>query len=314
MPADGLCPICHEESVPIQPVSNWGEMRCCMSCKLAFASPMTLPEPPESLYNKAYQGLSENPGMKQYNQRILLREQWKKGNIDPERALSWCAAHTEAMGWLKNNIPAGSVVLDMGCGLGYWLSALNKNGFTPIGLDVAKEVVDILTNEGFEIWHGMVDSVPYNWEQPAVCTSFFMLQHLSDPVSFLKAIRSKFPKAVLLIAVWNRFPSPPKLSAASLPPRTLTWWGPHSLRKALEQAGYQVDFVSQLLEHYEFAMPRITQRRFSDLILSSRHYRLFSIYQAAKPKIFWPWKFWKRLRGKSSSVLALGKPYEAAPI
>jgi hypothetical protein len=45
MKVDFGCPICHGESVHDRSVPGWSEMRCCMSCKLAFANPMTLPEP-----------------------------------------------------------------------------------------------------------------------------------------------------------------------------------------------------------------------------------------------------------------------------
>ncbi len=306
------CPICGGESRRLRTVPDWGEMRQCPSCELGFAHPMNLPESPESFYNKAYQGALETPGMGQYAERIRAREHLNKANIAPERII-YIGSRSEAMAWLKQNIHRGSMVLDIGCAMGDFLRALRKNGFNPVGMDVAKEVADMLSGEGFDIWHGTVDSIPDNWQNPAICTCFFVLQHVPDPVGFLGSIRQKFPSAGLIIATWKRFPSPPKITPASLPPRTMTWWGPRSLEKALNQAGYHVDLISQPLEPYEFGLPRIRQQGFSEWALSSGHYGLFSVWHAVKPRVFWPWRLWKRLRGRSSSILALARPDGLSP-
>lgn len=308
MKLNHACPICLGESVHERFVPDWGEMRCCASCELVFANPMTLPESSESFFGKAYQGVLDDPGMEDMGGRILLREAEKKGKIDPEKRRLPSGAQGQAMAWLKKNISPGSVVLDIGCGAGYFLSSLRNNGFTPAGLEVAKEAADMLTNDGFKVWHGTVDSIPADWQNPEACTCFFVLHHVPDPVGFLATIRDKFPNASLLIAVWNRFPSPPDFGPRSLPPRTIAWWGPQSLQRAMEKAGYQVDSVSQRIEAHQFRIPRITQRGFSDWAMSSGHYRLLAIYYAVKPKLVWPWRLWKQLRGKCGSALAIGKP------
>lgn len=307
MKLDHACPICQGESVHERLVPDWGEMRHCAPCRLVFANPMTLPESPESLFTKAYEGLLENTGMESYGQRIKLKKEMKDANVDSDRTRVY-GAYIKAMAWLKANVPRGSVVLDIGCGVGHFLADLHKNGFTPVGLDVAEGVVEMLRDEGFEVWHGTIESVPPNWQQPVVCSSFFVMHHLQDPVGFLTTIRNKFPKATLLIAAWNQYPSPQQFSAASLPPRSLAWWGKQSLRKAMEKAGYQIEFVSEPLGPSEFEMPWIIRRLFSRKSESWWNYRLLTMYRSAKPVVFWPLKLWKRLRGRPNSVLALGKP------
>ncbi len=309
MNSNHRCPICHGESSRDRLVPDWGEMRRCDSCRLVFAHPMTLPESPESLYGKAYEGLWEKPGMEGYLRRMSEVERIKEDNLDLDsRILTSSGARHEAMAWLKRSAPPGSVVLDVGCSLGYFLSRLRRNGFTAVGMEVAKKPVDALREEGFEVWHGTIDSIPHDWKQPQVVTSFFVLHHLTDPVGFLSTIRDKFPEATLMVGVWNRFPSPQDLSPASFPPRTLTWWSPNALKEAMKRAGYEVESVAQFIHPYEFGTPRIARRRLSEWTLSSGHHRLHSIYHAVKPKLVIPWKLWKRLRGKSSSVLVIGRP------
>jgi SAM-dependent methyltransferase len=281
-----------------------------VSCRLAFADPLSLPDSPEALYGDAYRGLSADAGMEEYHHRVNLRERRKLGQVSPETMQFW-GAFGRAMDWLMENVPRGSTLLDIGCGMGYFITAARERGFVPVGLDVAQEVVDLLSDEGFSMWHGTVDSVPDGWHQPTVCTSFFVMHHMPDPVGFLSTVRAKFPQATLLVSAWNRYPLPPVLAPAGSPPRTVTWWSPHALRRAFEEAGYTVEHVFPLLEHYAFGLPaaaRRNRRSFSDWALETGHYRLFSAYHAIKPRAYWPLKMWKRLRGKASSVLVVGRP------
>jgi hypothetical protein len=303
------CPICHGESIHELPVEGWGEMRRCASCELIFANPMSLPETPEQLYNKAYQGIFDNPGMKEYGERFERKQIMKKVNLNPQGTLFW-GAYEQAKIWIEKNVTLGSVILDIGCGLGSWLSTLREKGYFPVGLDVAEEVVKIRAEEGFEVWHGTVNSIEPNWKNPAICTCFFVLQHTEDPVGFLTTIRNKFPCALLIIGIWNKFPAPDMIAATSLPPRTLSWWGPKSLEKALEKAGYQVELSFEPIASGEFPAPNIF-RAFTLRGQAPRfYYKLLSTYYALKPIIFLPLKLWKRLvrKTRTSTVLVVAKP------
>jgi SAM-dependent methyltransferase len=313
MDLKAICPICRGESFHEMPVAEWGEMRRCVSCDLIFADPMTLPETPESLYNKAYQGISENPSMKEYKKRILRKQEIINGNLKPENRFLH-GAFEEAQKWIKKNVPRGSVILDIGCGLAGWLLTIREMGFLPVGLDVAEEVVKIRAKEGFEVWHGTIDSIEFNWKNPAICTCFFVLQHISDPVGFLSTIRTKFPQATLIIGVWNKFTMPKVFSAASLPPRTLSWWSPKSLQQALEKAGYRISLSSGPIASGEFVAPKI----FCSLISRDRcpglYLKLLSIYHTLKPVLFFPLKLYMRLfhKNRAKSILAIAKPYSSS--
>lgn len=306
MESSQACLICQHETVHVCNVLDWGEMRRCLSCDFVFANPMTLPDSPESLYDNAYKGIFDNPGMAEYSQRFTLRGKRAKFKNNPGL---FYGLFDQALTYLQKTVPKGSVVLDIGCGVGYWMSALRKNGFDPVGLDVAKEVVDMLGDEGFEVWHGTIDSLDPNWKQPAICTCNFVLHHLVDPVGFLATIRQKFPRAKLLVGVWNHAPMPKNILATTLPPRTLSWWGPQSLKQAMEKAGYRVgDRVYQPIGASEFEAPRIIRRFFLNETKAARNHKLLSIYYTVKPVIFWPFKFWKRFVGKPDTVLSIGHP------
>ena len=44
-------------------------------------------------------------------------------------------------------------VLDLGCGLGYFLHSLRGKGFNPVGVDIAETAVSLNRDDGFRVWH-----------------------------------------------------------------------------------------------------------------------------------------------------------------
>jgi hypothetical protein len=244
--------------------------------------------------------------MTEFQQRLVLREDVTRAQVDPRSILT--SAHKEVLTWLESNTPPGAIVFDIGVGPGYFLRALKKLGFTPMGLDVAEEPVRLLRNEGYQVWHGTVETVPAEWPQPAVCTVFFVLHHVPDPMAFLRYLRVRFPEAVLVVAQYDTFgrmiSSRRLLSPTWAPPRTLSFWGPRSLRKAMELAGYKVGRVSCVaMTVSDFPIPATPYLAFRGLL-----HRLLPVYYAAKPALLKPFALLLRLRHRSSAVLSIGQP------
>jgi hypothetical protein len=222
-------------------------------------------------------------------------------------------AHREALAWLRTNAPAKATVFDIGVGPGYFLRTIRKLGFTPMGLDVAEEPVRLLIGEGYQVWHGTVETVPMDWPKPAICTVFFVLHHLTDPIAFLRSIRVRFSDAVLVVAQHNTvasvISSGRPLSPEWLPPRTLSFWGQKSLRKAMELAGYEVERVGPVaMTELDYYIPGTRS-----LYLTLRRYlqRWLPTYYAVKPVLFKPVAALDRLRGRAASVLSIGRPVQA---
>jgi hypothetical protein len=255
--------------------------------------------------------------MSDFHWRLLLRADLTKAQVDPRKMLT--GAHREALAWIESNTPHGAVVLDIGVGPGYFLKALRMQGFRPMGLDVAEEPLKSLREEGYHVWHGTIDTIPANWPEPTVCSMFFALHHLPDPVAFLRNIRTKFPDAVLITAESNglsqllssrRIPSP-----AWLPPRNLGFWGPKSLRKAMELAGYKVEKDTGIaMTTSDYVIPGsnalyLTQLlRTCYLMFRTCLQRWLPTYYAARTVLFKPGAFLDRLRGKTPSIVCIGQP------
>ncbi len=145
-----------------------------------------------------------------------------------------------------------------------FLQALRDQGFEPIGLDVAKEVVELNRKDGFEVWHGTVESTPTDWTSPAAVVALFIFHHVADPVGLLAAIRERWPSAPLAIAQYG--PSHTAFEQAgsrSLPPRTLHRWHSHDLAEALAAAGYTAevrDLPSSVIDSPVLAPVRAVQK------------------------------------------------------
>jgi SAM-dependent methyltransferase len=230
-PVGVVCPLCGGPSRRTGDAPGWGEWRCCSECTLEFVHPLRLGDDPKALFDAAYRGRVQQSGMSDFGKRTQQRRA-----IVKEPALwFWTPAFQEVTNWLRQRLGTGSTVLELGCGLGFYLHALRREGFRPVGLDVAEVAVDLNRKDGFEVWHGSLDSMPETWVRPDAVVAFFMLHHLQDPARFVSSIRERWPNAPLAVAQYGPTNKDPIRSS---PPRTLTRWSARALARALERSGY----------------------------------------------------------------------------
>jgi len=299
---DVRCPVCGSETVHHCPAPNWGEMRRCLSCGLVLANPMPLPESSTLLFDKAYRGEVSTSGLRRYATRLKFRDELKSLGMDVQNT-----GKRPVMHWLKSNIAAGSVVVDIGCGLGLLMSDLRGAGFRPVGVDVSEELVKMLQKEGYQVWLGNVRNIPPDWAEPAACTCLYVLHHSPDPIGFLSDIRHRFPHASLLLSEsaggWGR-----GRTAVWFPPGTLTWWTAQALRIALEQAGYSAHTISAVsVESSEFGIPGLLNlyRAFNGVLHLQA---LAPYYFKLKKVLFAPWAAAYRMMGRHPHYLATSVP------
>jgi hypothetical protein len=171
--------------------------------------------------------------MTEFHDRVAIR----RALVDQPELWFWTPAFEAVMAWVEQQCEPGDTVLELGCGLGFFMHALRRRGFNPVGLDVALQAVELNRADGFEVWHGTLDTMPEGWVEPKVVVAFFMLHHLEAPLAFLREVRRRWPNAGLAIAQYGES----NVSAASTPPRTLTRWNARSMHQALLSAGYAPD-------------------------------------------------------------------------
>jgi SAM-dependent methyltransferase len=231
------CPVCAGPSAHQMPAPG-GEMRRCLSDGLVFAWPLSLPAAPSDLFADAYTGRVDTAEMRMFHHRLLWRADLLAAGAAAAPVMA--EVHRRASSYIRETTPAGSPVLDIGCGSGLFLETMRRAGYEAHGVEVAGPVVDFLHKNGFDVFHGTVEEVPGSRFDPVVATAFFVLHHVTDPMGFLSTIRAKFPRARLALTEHFFGEDPKKLASLNLPPRRLTAWNPRSLRLALESSGYAV--------------------------------------------------------------------------
>lgn len=142
--------------------------------------------------------------------------------------------------WIRARLPAGSRLLELGCGPGNFLAALVDAGYEAYGLDISATAVERLRRLGFRTAAGTIRDYPAGWPEVEAVVMIEVLEHLEDPAGVLGAIRERFPRAALLLTV----PSPRfwmarrGRMAADYPPNHLTRWAPAALERLLQRVGY----------------------------------------------------------------------------
>jgi len=284
---------------------NWGSWCQCTNCGLEFADPLRLLEDPTVMFERAYEGEDEDCGMEEFAYRMSIRHALLD---DPRLWFFNPFAVDEILGFLKSKVPPGGTVLDFGCGLGFFLRVLKREGFNPVGLDVAKVTVEMNRKEGFEVWHGTLDSMPPDFVKPDAVVALFVLHHLDDPMGFFGSLRRLWPQAVVAIAEYGQTGS---ISAAGYPPRTLHRWNANALATAMRRAGYiatPIEVNSTGTEHLLLRPVRAVMRK---TVVMPRIFRMLkAVQRRALPKVLKP------LQRPGYTVLSFGEPPEpqAQPI
>lgn len=238
-PTTPVCPACLEANHH-RLAERAGEFSVyqCSGCGHQFAHPLT--------YSESYYEEAHSEDMSRLRLTRVGDEEMRR------KAPRICSSHhLEALRWLKAHLPAGSPVLDVGCGSGWFLALLEREGFQAAGTEVARETVEILRQKGFRVHWGPLSQYPREWPRPRAVTLFEVIEHLSQPVEFLREVREAFPAATLILST----PCPHRWTLrlgwrerVDYPPNHLHRWSLESLRRALLRAGY---------EEPRFILPRV---------------------------------------------------------
>lgn len=150
----------------------------------------------------------------------------------------------------REHVPVGSSVLEIGCSSGYFLDAIQKdyivfgNEWNPEDAAFVRDVRKIPCEEGdmSEVYPGETFS--------AIC-AYRVLEHVPDPIEWLKQIRSRLVVGGwLLLEVPNR--NDALVSLYDIPTFKdfwyrkphITYWRIETLTAALEQIGFEAEVSS----------------------------------------------------------------------
>ena len=122
-------------------------------------------------------------------------------------------------------------ILDVGCGLGYFSSYLPQSIY--VGLEISDYCIDYAQSKGIDVRKESIESFCEKHEEHFdVVTSFQVLEHVEDPVGFLKSCKKVLKKDGLLVVstpndsgIWGLLSN----DLLNAPPHHVTRWSEESL-------------------------------------------------------------------------------------
>ena len=136
-------------------------------------------------------------------------------------------------------------LLDVGCGYGGFVSLMRDRGWDAEGVDPSPVTVAAASAKGIPVRLGTFDEFPRSGAAYRAVTMFYVLEHLSDPISALRKVFGLLePGGALLVRVPDTTPIVRLLSPFGLgdglydPPFHLFDFPPRVLARMLAGAGF----------------------------------------------------------------------------
>ena len=142
-----------------------------------------------------------------------------------------------------------SLLLEVGCGSGEWLGYMRGLGWRVEGVEPDPKAVATALSDGLNVRQGQLSDQSYPNAYADVICVIHVVEHLHEPLATLRECRRVLqPNGRLVIATPNsaslghhRF----KSNWVSLdPPRHLMIFDPPTMRRMLDQAGFDIDWLT----------------------------------------------------------------------
>ncbi|MFA6532943.1 MAG: class I SAM-dependent methyltransferase [Patescibacteria group bacterium] len=158
-------------------------------------------------------------------------------------------------------------ILDVGCGWGNFLQILNKNHLLYLGIDISQEAVAICQKNTLNCRETDLIKLSKNSRQKySVITFFQVIEHLKNPLEYLKAAKKLLKKNGILLITTPNNNSPlrslfgPKWSVYNTPSHYF-FYSKKSLRRLLKMSGFN-SFEIKIDQPRYFSLNYILQRIF----------------------------------------------------
>jgi SAM-dependent methyltransferase len=169
---------------------------------------------------------------------------------DPASIERWRAEQQpvidRAAGTITRLCPPGRL-LDLGCGFGFFLAAMAARGFEVEGLEVSATGRRYAQHElGVKVHPGILEPGTFPDHSFAVVTAFYVIEHVPDPLAFLREIHRLLRPGGLVFLRWpHSTPLVRVLEACRIRhdlyhrPWHLSDFSPRTMHRALQESGFR---------------------------------------------------------------------------
>jgi len=223
MHSNESCPICGSKNI----VKAQNELSRCKECSLQFLANFKSPEYYNQIYNKNY---FNGDVYKNYLEEELYRRQ----------------LFSEKIKLIRKHIPGEGSVLDIGCGMGFFLMEMQNKGYHVDGLEISEYAAQIASEKvNTSIITGDLTNTSFKSTQFNIVTFWDVLEHIYDPVESLKRV-SRIIKndGVLVVETLNISSLTVKILKEKwplyYPPYHIYYYNQSSMIRLLHRAGFQI--------------------------------------------------------------------------
>lgn len=193
----------------------------CLSCKFIFCEPIPSEKELEAHY--------ENYGRNDYLSPLTIKRYHEiLDSFEPFR---------------KTN-----KLIDVGCGIGYFLEEAKKRGWEVYGTEFTDEAIEICSKKGITMNKGVLHPENYNSEEFDVITSFEVIEHINNPQEELANFNTILRTGGLVYCTTPNFNSllryrlKDKYNVLGYPEH-LSYYTPKSLKFIFNKAGFKTENV-----------------------------------------------------------------------
>lgn len=215
------CLLC--DSVSIKKLKGYKEHHLvkCQACKFVFCEPI----PTSMELEKHYENYGRNDYLspltiKRYHEILDTFEPYRKTNR----------------------------LIDVGCGIGYFLEEAKKRGWEVYGTEFTDEAMEICSKKGIYMNKGVLNPKDYNSQEFDVITSFEVIEHINNPREELQNFYKILRKGGMVYCTTPNFNSllryrlKEKYNVICYPEH-LSYYTPKTLKYVFEKEGFRTKSI-----------------------------------------------------------------------
>jgi 2-polyprenyl-3-methyl-5-hydroxy-6-metoxy-1,4-benzoquinol methylase len=177
-----LCNACADNQAVVTSHVYGSDEKCsraffhCNSCDVRYQFPSLTPEEEARFYAAEFEGFMAS--------RAGVAGGWQKAE---DHVVANESTRQRRMKYIAPHLTTGASILEVGCSSGFMLLPLSNSGYVCTGVEPSGVFSDFVKSKGLSIYDSLDDlkkSRPN--ELFDMILHFFVLEHIADPVDFLK--------------------------------------------------------------------------------------------------------------------------------
>jgi SAM-dependent methyltransferase len=153
-------------------------------------------------------------------------------------------------------------MLEIGCAAGYFLREASSRGWEVFGVELSPMMRKRAEETaGCRVFASLEQAG--SWERRFDCVAMFeVIEHLDEPLHFMREVRAAMTPGAMLVLSTPNFGAPEALRNPQhyhwfSPPAHISYFTPSTLRRCVEEAGFEAVQIKGVLEGDEMPLPRM---------------------------------------------------------